>query len=72
MSPLEEATRTTVLVLLAEILENKDENESLGLVERSMLVGVVEKAWANGWVSFGPQLDDPVTESGDALDQCSQ
>jgi hypothetical protein len=47
-SPLEEVARTTVLVSLAEMLENKDGNGVIGLVERNMLVGVVEQAWKNG------------------------
>lgn len=58
MSPLEAAARTSILISLAEILENKEENKLIGPVERDMLLGVVEQAWVNRWVPFPEQRDD--------------
>ena len=57
MSPLEAAARTAVLVSLAELLENQEGNRLIGLVERNMLIGVVEQAWTNGWAPFPEQWD---------------
>jgi hypothetical protein len=62
-SPLEEVARTTVLMSLAEMLENKDGSGVTGLVERNMLIGVVEQAWKNGWAPFGEQLHGAATGS---------
>jgi hypothetical protein len=62
-SPLEEVARTTVLASLAEMLENKDGNGIIGLVERNMLIGVVEQAWKNGWAPFGEQGHEAATSS---------
>jgi hypothetical protein len=55
MPPLEELARSSVLISLAEMLENKDGNGLIGTVERNMLIGIVEQVWKNGWAPFGKQ-----------------
>jgi hypothetical protein len=50
-SPLEEATRREILLDLAMMIQpEKDGTHCLGLVERSMLIGAVERAWTTGWI----------------------